>query len=199
MPSPPPKLLTTHDLATLIQIDPSTLSKWIDKGILVAYRTPGGHRRIRLHDAVAFLHHHKMPVPPELLGEAAPPQLVDRRGAGRPRLLVLDDPYWVDRTRDALEEAFQLSVTTNPLEAMLLLAEQRPGFVLVELNLKGLSGLDVIRTLREHDSLKAVRVAAMTPLPSKIAERKAKEAGAEALLAKPTKVEAVHAVLLRGS
>jgi excisionase family DNA binding protein len=40
-------LYTTHDISRLLQVDPSTVSKWIDRGILLAFRTPGGHRRVR--------------------------------------------------------------------------------------------------------------------------------------------------------
>ena len=41
------QLYTTHDISRLLQVDPSTVSKWIDRGILLAFRTPGGHRRVR--------------------------------------------------------------------------------------------------------------------------------------------------------
>ena len=44
------QLYTTHDISRLLQVDPSTVSKWIDRGILMAFRTPGGHRRVRSAD-----------------------------------------------------------------------------------------------------------------------------------------------------
>jgi excisionase family DNA binding protein len=49
------QLYTTHDISRLLQVDPSTVSKWIDRGILMAFRTPGGHRRVRSADLRAFL------------------------------------------------------------------------------------------------------------------------------------------------
>ncbi len=48
-----PKPLTTHDIARMLQVDASTITKWIDKNLLLAYRTPGGHRRVRTSDLVA--------------------------------------------------------------------------------------------------------------------------------------------------
>ncbi len=60
------RLYTTHDISRLIQVDPSTVSKWIDKGILVAFRTPGGHRRVKSGDLRTFLVSHQMPIPHEL-------------------------------------------------------------------------------------------------------------------------------------
>lgn len=64
---PAQQLFSTHDIAGMIQVDASTVSKWIDKGILLAFRTPGGHRRVRGSDLVAFLQQYQMPIP-ELFG-----------------------------------------------------------------------------------------------------------------------------------
>src|SRR3954470_22428426 len=72
------QLFTTHDISRLLQVDPSTVSKWIDRGILMAFRTPGGHRRVRSGDLRSFLIAHQMPIPEEL-------------GSQVVRLLVVDD------------------------------------------------------------------------------------------------------------
>jgi excisionase family DNA binding protein len=58
--------LTSHEAAALLQVNPSSIVKWIKDGRLHAYRTPGGHRRIRAADLVTFLIKHQMPVPREL-------------------------------------------------------------------------------------------------------------------------------------
>lgn len=67
---PLPKLFTTHDVARMLQVDPSSISKWVDTGKMGAFRTPGGHRRITEPALRAFLEEFQMPVPPEL--EPAP-------------------------------------------------------------------------------------------------------------------------------
>ena len=61
-----PKLYTTHDIARMLQVDASTVAKWIDAGGLVAFRTPGGHRRVRATDLRAFCERHQMPITGEL-------------------------------------------------------------------------------------------------------------------------------------
>src|SRR5260370_8949054 len=86
------ELFTTHDISRLIQVDPSTVSKWIDKGILMAFRTPGRHRRVSSADLRNFLVAHQMPVPEEL-------------GSGVIRLLVVDDDRPV---LDGLKRAFKI-------------------------------------------------------------------------------------------
>src|SRR4029453_6289630 len=96
------RLYTTHDISHLLQVDPSTVSKWIDRGILVAFRTPGGHRRVRAGDLRSFLIAHEMPLPEELGGQVV-------------RLLVVDDEKPV---LEAVKRAFkpfasQVDITTT--------------------------------------------------------------------------------------
>src|ERR1700716_1347801 len=107
-------LLTTHDISQLVQVDPSTVSKWIDKGILMAFRTPGGHRRVRSADLRNFLIAHQMPVPAEL-------------GPGGIGLFIVDDEKPV---LDGLRRAFNpfdaevdLTTTTSGVEALLMVNE----------------------------------------------------------------------------
>src|SRR3954468_15111863 len=103
-------LYTTHDISRLLQVDPSTVSKWIDRGILLAFRTPGGHRRVRSGDLRSFLIAHQMPVPDEL-------------GSSTIQLLVVDDEKPV---LDGLKRAFKpfaaqvdIVITTSGVEALL--------------------------------------------------------------------------------
>ena len=63
--------LTSHGLGELIQMDPSSVVKWVNDGKLKSYRTPGGHRRILVRDARAFLQEHGMFIPAKLGGAAA--------------------------------------------------------------------------------------------------------------------------------
>src|SRR5579863_6825649 len=111
------ELYTTHDVSKLLQVDASTVSKWIDKGILMAYRTPGGHRRVRAPDLRTFLVAHQMPVPEEL-------------GSGDVNLLVVDDEKPV---LDAIKRAFRpysqqvhVTTTSSSVEALLMLSEEKP-------------------------------------------------------------------------
>lgn len=65
--------LTTHQAAEFIQVNPSSINKWVKEGRIVCYRTPGGHRRIQAGNFVAFLTEYKMPVPAAFAAISAPP------------------------------------------------------------------------------------------------------------------------------
>jgi excisionase family DNA binding protein len=66
-------LLSPHDLAAALGVSESSLKRWIDAGRIRATRTEGGHRRVSVADALAFVREtHAVVVRPELLGMAAP-------------------------------------------------------------------------------------------------------------------------------
>lgn len=48
-------LLTTSQIADQLQVDPSTVRKWVAKGLLEAVTLPGGHHRFRPEDVEALL------------------------------------------------------------------------------------------------------------------------------------------------
>ena len=41
------KLLPPGEVAKLLGVDPKTVTRWAEKGMLPHIRTPGGHRRFR--------------------------------------------------------------------------------------------------------------------------------------------------------
>lgn len=51
---PEGKLLSPGAVATLFGVDPRTVTRWVEKGLLVPVMTPGGHRRYRYLDVMAL-------------------------------------------------------------------------------------------------------------------------------------------------
>lgn len=176
------QLYTTHDISRLLQVDPSTVSKWIDRGILLAFRTPGGHRRVRSTDLRSFLIAHQMPVPEEL-------------GSQVVRLLVVDDEKPV---LDAMKRAFkpfanqvELATTTSGVEALLLVSEQKPHGMLIDLNMPDIDGLEVVRRIRARKNLEGVRLITMTGRHTQETVDASIKAGAIACLQKPVDAQQV--------
>lgn len=50
----PELTLTTSEVAELLAVHASTVKRWCNDGDLPSEKTPGGHRRVHLEDAVAF-------------------------------------------------------------------------------------------------------------------------------------------------
>ena len=59
-------ILTTYDISKYCEVSFMTVIDWVNQGKLPAYKTPGGHRRIKKDDLVTFLKKHEMPIHPDL-------------------------------------------------------------------------------------------------------------------------------------
>ena len=69
-----------RDLASALGVSESSLKRWIDAGRIRATRTGGGHRRVALDDALAFVRETNAPVArPDLLGIRAGQAAPERR------------------------------------------------------------------------------------------------------------------------
>src|SRR5919109_755482 len=60
-------IYTTHEVSRLLHVNPRSVINWIEQSLLTSYRTPGGPRRIRREDLLAFLRKHQIPTPPALV------------------------------------------------------------------------------------------------------------------------------------
>lgn len=170
------RLYTTHDISRLLQVDPSTVSKWIDRGLLIAFRTPGGHRRVRMGDLRSFLVAHQMPVPEEL-------------GTGAVRLLAIEPDKAL---QEQLTRAFkmhaqhvELTVVGSAIDALLMINELKPHGVLVDANQTEVEPMELCRKISTRKSLEGVRVLLMAQRSTPELVALGMQAGAVACLAKP--------------
>ena len=70
---------TTHEVSNFCNVYPTTVINWIKEGLLPAYTTPGGHRRVKKDDLLNLMKKNSMPIPEELNKAIAD------------RVLVIDD------------------------------------------------------------------------------------------------------------
>src|SRR5438552_13560441 len=62
-------IYTTHEVSRLLHVNPRSVINWIEQDLMASYRTPGGHRRIRREDLLAFVRKHQIPTPASLVEE----------------------------------------------------------------------------------------------------------------------------------
>jgi excisionase family DNA binding protein len=66
------KSLTTGQIAQILQVSPVTVLNWIRQRGLMAYRTPGGHYRVRPIDLEAFAAQYNLPLDRPSAGGLSP-------------------------------------------------------------------------------------------------------------------------------
>jgi excisionase family DNA binding protein len=178
--------LTSHAVAELIGVSPSTVLSWIDKGLLPAFRTPGGHRRVEPNALLEFLRAHQMPVPRTLLPQA------------KRMLLIDDDVVFLRSTKRALKQQFpdlEVEMAESPVEGLLKVGTDKPDAVLLDATMPGMDGVEVCRQIRQNPATANVAVIALTGRLDDEVVVAFKQAGAAACLRKPLDINALLQLL----
>jgi signal transduction histidine kinase/CheY-like chemotaxis protein len=118
--------------------------------------------------------------------------------AGRGVMLYIEDnPANVVFMRDLIGAFGGIELLTAPTaEAGVELARlRRPGVIIVDINLPGMSGLDALMAIRASPETKEVPVIALTAAASERDRQRGIEAGFHRYLTKPVKVDELLAIL----
>jgi len=178
-----PSILTSKDVAKLIDVGRSTVQRWIDAGDLKAFKTVGKHRRVKRDDLLAFLRERRMPIPPSL--------------ARKVRVLIIDDePQYMRVLKTLLERAdkrFDVELAQDGLDGLLAVGARHPDIVLLDATMDGWDGFEVCRRLKRSPETKDILVVGMSGRASN--EEAFRKAGVDAFLQKPLEAQVVLAVV----
>ena len=178
-------VLSTHDVARLCGVSPPTVIRWIEGGKLTAYRTPGGHRRVRRDALQVFCREHGVP-------------LVVTPNGPRPMLVVDDEPF----IRGAMVKLLQRLAPEVPVlaaedafQASQMLVENEPTLVFLDLRLPGMDGFRFLEHIRATPTGAEVPVVAISGMNDRDLHLQTERAGFAGLLRKPFASEAVKRIL----
>lgn len=184
---PGARMLTTREAAQRLGVSLRTVQLWVEADILPAARTPGGHRRIP-HNAVEALalstglggeplarsargNAPGQPDAPEApqRGMAGRAPIASSGGTTRPRdvLLVADNPIWQVRCEQALAPFLpniELRFAETGYLALLQIGQKVPDLLITNLELPGMDGLAMLRTLERCESIAGMRILALSHL-----------------------------------
>ncbi len=171
-------VFTTFEAAKLCHVSPLSIINWVNAGRLPAFRTPGGHRRIRKEDLARFMRDNGIPLPEEL-----------REGSGRTRVLVVDDEGTIRETLAEhmlhRDKPYEVMTAADGFEAGRLVATFRPDVVLLDLRMPGMDGFQVCRTIKADPETSSTIVIAMTGYYTPETDARVLECGAIRCFAKP--------------
>ncbi len=181
-----PTYFTTFQVAKFLGVSPPTVVNWVNSGLLVAHRTPGGHRRLRSEDVAMFARAYNYPVPPQL-GESSAPE----PSGGRRVMIVDDERDFAQTVADYLQlkGGYEVEVADSGFSAGLTLARFRPTVVLMDILMPDMDGFEVLRMLRQDPEMRHTPVIACTAYRDPAMEERARAEGFDGYLEKPIKFE----------
>src|SRR3989441_5150 len=173
-------IYTTHEVSRLLHVNPRSVINWIEQNLLPSYRTPGGHRRIRREDLLAFLKKHQIPTPASLV-------------EGKFSVLIVDDEEEIVSIVKAYFERqgdYEISSASDGITALIEVGRLKPDLLILDIMIPGVDGIEVCRRIKADSTNKAAIIAVSGTAEN---EKKVLQAGADAFMFKPIDLDKLHA------
>lgn len=180
---------TTREAANLLGVSVGTVQLWVESGLLQAWKTAGGHRRVMRESLDSLLH--KRPLPASSI---SPPLLEARRL----KILVVEDDANLLRLYQANMSGWpmrpEVSLIDNAVSALLAMGRDRPDMLVADLQMPGMDGFSMLRVLRETPEFEKTSIVIVTGLDAaEIGLRGGIPAGVE-VLPKPIPFDRLRAI-----
>lgn len=154
------EVMSTSDAADRLGVALRTVQLWVESGVLPAWKTAGGHRRIAKTAVERLLRERRLAID----GNALRPE------GGMPFriLLVEDEPDMLRLLTLVIKDwdlPLEMQTATNGFEALLRIGEQPPNLLITDLHMPGMDGFQMIRSLRNFgQGLETLEIVVVTAL-----------------------------------
>lgn len=156
MPAEPQfNFYTTREAAKKLGVSITTIQLWVESGVLAAWKTAGGHRRIPSEAVEAMLAGQK-----SAMGEEAPPDAVGV-------VIVEDEPVQREMYRLKFAEwklPVRLYLAQDGFEGLVMAGKYSPDLVITDLSMPGMDGFEMIRHLVGSNEVSIPSIIAITAL-----------------------------------
>jgi excisionase family DNA binding protein len=173
-------VLTTSEAGEYCHVHLETVKNWIRRGELPAYRTLGGHYRIKRTDLDAFMAKHNIAV-------------AEEQEPVRKKILIVDDDPLVLTTLFSVlhvhDPTYEIATAVDGYEAGEMVISFKPELIILDLIMPGLDGFKVCKRIKSSPRTRDTKVLAITAYPDDGNVERILQCGADACLIKPINAE----------
>jgi excisionase family DNA binding protein len=193
---------TTRQAAEMLGISLGTVQQMVESGVLAAWKTDGGHRRVSVSAINAHLNRRlAAPFPSGKSGNpmstANSPGQVNSSNLFS--ILIAEDDLILQKlykiTMAGWGLPIEIRVVSNGFEGLVQIGQHPPDLVILDLMMPGIDGFEMIRTLRGNPALAEMDIIVVTGMsPDHVVERGGLPAGTT-LYGKPIPFHQLHGYL----
>lgn len=154
---------TTREAADMLHVSLRTVQLWVEAGVLRAWKTDGGHRRLPL-SSVKELIQERMGK-----GNIAPAPAVESVRENFSVLVLEDDEDMLKLYRLTMagwQIPIQQTFVSSVFEALVVIGRCPPDLLITDLKISGVDGFEIIKLLRNDPVLRSLNIVAVTGMSS---------------------------------
>ncbi len=149
------EVCSTRDAAGRLGVSLRTVQLWSEAGLLRAWKTPGGHRRI-LTSSV------------ETLLARRGSEIARRPSCGHYQVLVVEDEPDFRRLFELHLRSWDLPIAfasvPSGFDALLAIGASRPELLITDLRMPGIDGFEMLRALKTSGTISELEIIVVTAL-----------------------------------
>ncbi|ADL54797.1 response regulator [Gallionella capsiferriformans] len=153
----PKTFCTTREAAELLSVSLRTAQLWSESGLLEAWKTDGGHRRISRLSIERLL---AEPIVRQLDNKAKTPEAL--------KILVVEDDPALRRLYEINMQRWPMSVrfhsANDGYEALIRIGHDKPDLLITDLQMPGMDGFRMLNTLCNISELADMQIVAVSGL-----------------------------------
>lgn len=169
--------LTVFTASKYCNVSSKTIINWVEAGHIKAYRTVGGHRRIKKSDLEIFMRNQGIPIPEE------------NEDTTRKKILVVDDDMIiVESIVQALEEDdfdYEVISASDGFEAGLQVNHFKPDLLILDIMMPDIKGYEVCRKIKSSEETRHTKIIVLSAYLDDEKFARMKENGADVCFSKP--------------
>lgn len=153
------ELMSTRQAAEKLGISLRSAQLWVERGVLKAWKTPGGHRRILRESVDAVL---------------ADRAKISGHRDGRLSVLVVEDDPPLRRLYELVMSDWpdlDLRLAVDGFDGLLQVGARMPDLLIADLSMPGMDGFEMIRRLRAEPQLAEMEIVVVSALDPAEIER----------------------------
>ncbi len=171
--------LTVFTASKYCNVSSKTIINWVEAGHIKAYRTVGGHRRIKKSDLEVFMQKQGIPIPIPIAKD---------EDARKKILVVDDDLIIVESIVQALEEDkfnYDVISASDGFEAGLQVNHFNPDLLILDIMMPDIKGYEVCKKIKTDKKTKHIKIIVLSAYLDDEKFAKMKKYGADVCFSKP--------------
>jgi excisionase family DNA binding protein len=169
--------MTVFTASKYCNVSSKTIINWVEAGHIKAYKTVGGHRRIKKFDLEAFMLQQGIPIPEK------------KEEDNRKKILVVDDDLIiVESIVQSLEEDeydYEVISASDGFEAGLQVNHFNPDLLILDIMMPDIKGYDVCKKIKSNEDTKHTKIIVLSAYLDEEKFKQMKDNGADVCFSKP--------------
>ena len=169
--------MTVFTASKYCNVSSKTIINWVEAGHIKAYKTVGGHRRIKKFDLEAFMLQQGIPIPEQ------------KEASDRKKILVVDDDLIiVESIVQALEEDefdYEVISASDGFEAGLQVTHFNPDLLILDIMMPDIKGYEVCKKIKSNKDTMHTKIIVLSAYLDEEKFKQMKDNGADVCLSKP--------------